>query len=779
MAFPLASRVTIYKAGNHNMFYHDLLMNFFQEIGEEKGIIFQKNLPAIEAVYGELSSPIHWRLEEILKKGNLTSFYSHQVDAINAIKEGKNIVISTRTASGKSLCYNLPVIESIMGNISNKALYIFPSKALAQNQSARLEKYNYAFYYGDFNYGIYDGDTPTETRRKLRKNANIIITTPDMLHIGILPNHEKWKHFFQNLKFVVLDELHTYRGIFGSNIAFVLRRFRRICHHYGSNPQFICSSATIANPLELARKLTLLDFELIGESGAPSGEKTFLFWEPAQEEGPGRSINTEASLLLYHLISSNVRTIVFTGTRVQAEIIMKTTQDLLSGSHSSLVDRITSYRAGYVAELRRRIERKLVSGEILGVVTTSALEVGVDIGSLDACVIVGFPGSIMSVWQEAGRVGRRTGSSIVVVISSASPHDQYYLHHGNDFFNSNYETCIIDTDNPYITDGHLRCASYELPLSEGDEYYFGSSLLPFIRAYNEKNYLFYKEHRFHWNIDNYYPAEDFHLRSSSGENYEIVNNSPPCNTLGYIYKRNVKFYFHPDAIYIHQGETFRVLELDEKKKKIYVVGDEAGYYTKPQIITEVEISPVKDTMFKEIYHGKLKIKEKCTSYRQIELLTGMYLKTLPLNLEASVMETTGFWFTLSGSVQKTLRNAGLDISGGLYGTGHVISCIIPVFTLCETGDIGTAVNPFHPVTGKPTVFIYDRHPGGIGYALKGAVLFPHIVNQAFDLVMRCKCENGCFKCIYSSTSPYPENYLNKTATLFILEGLKKELREGN
>jgi len=756
------------------MFYHDLLMNFFQEIGEEKGIVFQKNLPAIEPVYGELKNPLHWRLEEILKKGNLTHFYSHQVDAINAIREGKHIIISTRTASGKSLCYNLPVIESIMNNTSNKALYIFPSKALAQNQSGRLEKYNYAFYYGDFNYGIYDGDTPGEIRRKLRKYASIIITTPDMLHLGILPNHEKWKHFFQNLKFVVIDELHTYRGIFGSNMAHVLRRFRRICRHYGSNPQFICCSATIANPVELAKKLTLLDFDLIGESGAPSGEKTFLFWEPAQEEGPGRSINTEASLLLYHLISSNVRTIVFTRTRVQSEIIMKTTQDLLSGSHSSLVDRITSYRAGYVPEFRRRIERKLISGEILGVVSTSALEVGVDIGSLDACVIVGFPGSIMSVWQEAGRVGRRTGSSIVVIISSNSPHDQYYLHNGNDFFNSTYETCIIDTDNPYIADGHLRCASYELPLSEKDEYYFGSSLLPFIRAYSEKNYLFYKDHKFHWNIDNYYPAENFHLRSSSDENYEIVNNSPPCNTLGYIYKRNVSFYFHPHAIYIHQGETFRVLEMDERKKKIYVVADEVGYYTKPQIITEV--SPIKENSSEDIHTGKLRIKETCTSYRQIELLTGMYLKTIPLNLEGSVMETTGFWFTLSDSIQKTLRNAGLEISGGLHGTGHIISFIIPVFTLCDTGDIGTAINPFHPATGKPTVFIYDKYPGGIGYALKGAVLFPLIVSQAFDLVMRCKCENGCFKCIYSSASPYPENYMNKTATLFILEGLKKNLR---
>jgi DEAD/DEAH box helicase domain-containing protein len=757
------------------MFYHDLLMSFFQEIGEEKGIVFQKNLPAVEAVYGDLSSPLHWRLEEILKKGNLTHFYSHQVDAINAIRKGKHIVISTRTASGKSLCYNLPVIESIMSDISNRALYIFPSKALAQNQSARLKKYSYAFYYGDFNSGIYDGDTPKETRNKLRKHASIIITTPDMLHLGILPNHEKWKNFFQNLKFVIIDELHTYRGIFGSNMAQVLRRFRRICSHYGSNPQFICSSATIANPVELAKKLTLLDFELIGESGAPSGEKTFLFWEPAQEEGPGRSINTEASLLLYHLISSNVRTIVFTRTRALAEIIMKTTQDLLSGSHSSLVDRITSYRSGYVPELRRRIESKLISGELLGVVTTSALEVGVDIGSLDACVIVGFPGSIMSVWQEAGRVGRRTGSSIVVIISSNSPHDQYYLHHGNDFFNSNYETCIIDTDNPYITDGHLRCASYELPISEKDEYYFGSSLLPFIRAYSEKNYLFYKENRFHWNIDNYYPAEDFHLRSSSDENYEIVNNSPPCNTLGHIYKKNVNFYFHVDAIYIHQGETFRVLELDERKKKIYVVADEVGYYTKPQIITEVEVPVAKEKNLKEIYQGRLKIKEKCTSYRQIELFTGKYLKTVPLNLEAPVMETTGFWFTLSETIQKTLRNAGLEISGGLHGTGHIISFIIPVFTLCDTYDIGTAINPFHPATGRPTVFIYDKYPGGIGYALKGAKLFPIIVNQAFDLVMRCRCENGCFKCIYSSTSPYPENYLNKTATLFILEGLKKSV----
>ncbi|HPZ07800.1 MAG TPA: DEAD/DEAH box helicase [Candidatus Eremiobacteraeota bacterium] len=763
------------------MFYQDLLMNFFQEIDEENSIVFQKTIPSQKAVYAELSSPLSWRLTEILEKGNLTALYSHQVEAINAIKEGKNVVIATRTSSGKSLCYNVPVIEAIVSDTSIRALYIFPTKALAQNQAKRLDKYNYAFYYGDFNFGIYDGDTPQDVRRKLMKKANILITTPDMLHMGILPNHDKWQIFFQHLRFVVLDELHTYRGIFGTHVAHLIRRLRRICHYYGTEPQFITCSATIAEPLSFAKKLTLLDFELIEQSGAPSGEKTFLFWDPAmkQEEGLRRSMNTEASLLFYHLISSNIRTIVFTRTRSVAEIILKTTRDLLSGSHSSLVERITSYRAGYIPELRRKIEKQLNTGELLGVVTTSALEVGVDIGTLDACVMVGFPGNIMSTWQQAGRVGRRTGASIVVIIATETPHDHYYLHHGEDFFNSCYESCVLDIDNPYILDGHLRCAAYELPFEEHDESYFGKLLLPFVRAYNEKNYLFYKENKFYWNIEDYYPAKDFSLRTGGGELYQIVNSSPPCNILGTTPGRNVKFYFHPGAIYIHQGENYKVLELDERKKKIYVIPDPVEYYTLPQIISEVEpVKPAeKKSYLREFYLGPLRIKEKCVSYREIEILTGKYLKTVPLNIEDNLMDTCGFWFAISEEIQKILRTTGIDLSGSLHGAGNSLTFIIPLFTLCNTGDIGIIVNLFHPATGKPTIFIYDRFPGGIGYSYKGCELFPSLIEKSFEMIMRCRCENGCPRCMYSSKSPYPQNYLNKTGALLILEGLMAEIRD--
>jgi len=755
-------------------------MDFFQDMGEENYVVFHKNLPARDAVYDNLSPHLHWRIEEILKKGNLAGLYSHQAEAISEARKKKNLVIVTRTASGKSLCYNLPVIESIMADGSVRALYIFPTKALVRNQAARLEKYSYAFYYDDFYVGIYDGDTPTEERAKIRKKASIVITTPDMLHLGILPNHDKWQNLFQNLTYVVIDEIHMYSGIFGANMAGVIRRLRRICRKYNSNPVFICSSATIANPLSFAGTLTGLDFELIDKNGSPEGKKTFLFWDTSlkREEGLYRSINTEASLLFYHLISSNIRTIVFTRTRVAAEIILKTTRDLLSGSHNSLIDRITSYRAGYMPELRRKIEKQLATGELLGITTTSALEVGVDTGSLDACIIVGFPRNIMSVWQQAGRVGRRNEDSVVIVIASQSFRDHYYSNQGERFFSSGYESPVIDPDNPFILDGHLKCAAYEFPFEESDEKYFGKSMYPFLRAYHEKNYLYYKDDRFYWNIENYYPAEDMRLRSFSGDFYEIVNYSPPYKVLGVTNTKNIKFYFHRNAVYIHQGETCRVLETDEKKKKIYVAFEDIHHFTRPQIISEIEVkeSMEKSFVLKKLYLAKFRIREKCTSYREIDISTGRYIKTVPLTMEEEEMETVGIWFTLSEEIQKALRNYGFELSGGIHGLGHILTSITSIYTLCESHEIGNINTAVHKSTGEPTVFLYDRLPGGAGYCKKAFEAFPDLVEDAYEIITKCTCEKGCPGCIYHPSSAYMEKYLDKKATLFILEKLIEEFR---
>ena len=760
------------------MSYYNIVMNFFQDVGEENAIVFHRDFPARKATCDSLNPPLSWRIEEILKKGSLSELYSHQVEAINTIRNGKNTIIVTRTGSGKSLCYNLPVLESIMDDNSVRALYIFPAKALIRNQAARLEKYNHAFYYDDFHIGIYDGDTPKEERPAIRKKANIVITNPDMLHLGILPNHNKWKKLFTGLKYVVMDEIHMYRGIFGAHVAQIIRRLRRICRKYGSDPQFICSSATIANPRLLASKLTRLKFELIDKNTGPSYEKTFLFWDTSlsHEDGLSRSINTEASLLFYHLIAQNVKTVVFTGTRNAAEIILKTTRDLLSGSHSSLINRITSYRAGYTPELRRKIEQQLSSGELIGIVTTSALEVGVDIGSLEACIIVGFPQNIMSAWQQAGRVGRK-GSSIVIILASRSPRDHYYLNHGDKFFSPDYENAVVDLRNPYILDGHFRCAAYEYPLEENDEYYFGKSLYPFIKAYSEKNYLFFKENKFYWNVEDYYPAGDFSLRTSCGKIYDIVIYSPPYRVLGTTNVKNINFYFHPDAIYIHHGETYRVMERDEHKKRIYVTPDNALYYTKPQIISEVETKKIlrKSSITEELYLAVLRIKEKCVSYREIELATGKSIKTVPLDTEEEIMDTVGFRLSLSENIQKSLRNSGFEVSGGIYGTGHILTSVLSIFTLCTGEETGSISTSFHKDTGKPTIFLYDRFPGGIGYSQKAFEIFPDLINEAYSLIKKCVCEKGCPRCIYSYGSIYPKKYLNKDATLFILENLKKEI----
>ncbi|HHV93371.1 MAG TPA: DEAD/DEAH box helicase, partial [Firmicutes bacterium] len=457
-------------------------------------------LPARKAVYAEPERPLPPELTAALAEMGIKQLYSHQARAVDLIRDGQNVVIVTSTASGKTLCYNLPVLESLLADPSTKALYLFPTKALAQDQLQGLNRWKTLIPSLPLVAGTYDGDTPRDLRRRLRDEGNVILTNPDMLHAAILPHHPNWGKFFANLKFIVLDEIHTYRGIFGSNVANVLRRLKRVCRHYQANPQFICCSATIANPVELAEALTGQKMALVDNDGSPKGKKHFVLWNPPllPDGLQRRSANAEAKDLMVRLLRQRIQTIAFTRARVVAELIYRYVREELSRFGSGLANSIRAYRGGYLPEERRAIERQLFSGELLGVSCTNALELGIDIGTLDACLIVGFPGTIASVWQQAGRAGRHNEDSLVILIGHNNPIDQYLMQHPQYFFEQTPENAIIDPDNPYIVLGHLRAAAFELPLRVDEERDFGPTAPALLDILAEDRQVVYRGDRWFW-----------------------------------------------------------------------------------------------------------------------------------------------------------------------------------------------------------------------------------------------------------------------------------------
>jgi DEAD/DEAH box helicase domain-containing protein len=729
-----------------------------------------------DANCAELDKPLVSNLQDCLSEHGLLSLYTHQAEAINFVRQGKNVMVATSSASGKTLCYNIPVLEALLTKPDSRAFYLFPTKALAQDQLRGLQELfcPHLFRIGEF--ATFDGDTPQSERAEIRKRAKVILTNPDMLHVGILPNHQSWSRQLKHLRYVVIDEAHIYRGVFGSHVGCVLRRLRRLCSLYGSNPQFICCSATIANPGEHAERLVGLPFKVIDNDGSPHGRKDFVFWNPPlidEAKNVRRSANSEASSLLTELVNANIRTLTFARTRRLTELICNYSRRRLAEVSPALTNRIKAYRAGYLPQERRQIEQELFSGQLLGAVATNALELGVDIGDLEATVLTGYPGSIASTWQQAGRSGRGRDQSLSFLIGLDNPLDQYFMRHPDSFFQKSFENALVNPDNPYIMRAHLLCAAWELPLNSEDENFFGS-VLGQERAVLERQGLI-KERNGRWYLSSSiaYPAQNINIRSTSGENFAIIDTS--TGSLLETIEASVAFFqVHPGAIYLHQGESYLITELDLTNHTAYAKPTTASYYTQTKEIEDLRI--VKPTRNKscgpvKVYLGEVEVTNTVVGFKKKAQFTDEVIGEEPLDLPPQHFPTVALWFDITEEAAHRLVEAQLDLAGGLHAVEHAAIAILPLFALCDRNDIGGVSTPLHPDTGRAQIFIYDAYPGGIGIAEKGFALIEELWQATLKAIRECPCEEGCPSCIQSPKCGNNNKPLDKKAAQVLLEGL--------
>jgi DEAD/DEAH box helicase domain-containing protein len=642
------------------------------EIGHDpqlaRRISHWRHLPTRAACYAGWPGGLDPRLAEALCQRGIEHLYTHQAAAIEAVLRGENTVVVTPTASGKTLCYTLPVLHTLLNDPSARALYLFPTKALAQDQLADLEAWQAALGQ-KLEAHPYDGDTPQATRAEIRKTAQIAISNPDMLHTGILPHHTRWARFFQGLRTVVLDEIHTYRGVFGSHVANVLRRLKRICAFYGSNPRFICASATIANPLHLAERLVEEPFTLIGEEqdGSPAGDKHFLFYNPPlvdRELGIRRNAIMDARLLAERFLEAGVQTIVFAGARLVTEVLLTYLRDA-AVREGLPPEKVQGYRGGYLPLERRQIERGLRERQVLGVVATNALELGINIGHLDACIMTGYPGTIASTWQQAGRAGRRTETSVAVLVAGASPLDQYMIHHPGYFFGRSPEQALLNPDNLAIAVNHIRCAAFELPFAQEEAFGRFPHTQEVLSFLEEEGLLRHSGGQWHWTAATY-PAEAVSLRTAAMDNFVVVDTSQEGKTvIGVVDREGVPHLIHEGAIYLHGGESYLVKRLDWEGRRAEVEPVEAGYYTQASVSANVEVSDVHQqeegpTTCKA--HGPVTVISKATSYKKVRLYTHETIgwgEIAPESMPEQEMQTTAYWFSILPETAAQLEQEGL------------------------------------------------------------------------------------------------------------------------
>jgi DEAD/DEAH box helicase domain-containing protein len=731
----------------------------------KENIVTWKTLEAKEAQTVPLPDTLNTELRNALKSKGIEKLYTHQKTAYEKIMDGNSVVAVTPTASGKTLCYNLPVLQSILSNPNARALYMFPTKALAQDQKSEMNEIIQAAGI-DINSYTYDGDTPANIRQKVRAAGHVVITNPDMLHSAILPHHTKWVSLFENLKFVVIDELHTYRGVFGSHVANVIRRLKRICRYYGSNPVFICTSATIANPLELAKNLTEEKMVLIDNNGAPSGTKHFLFYNPPIVNKPlniRRSATLEVRKIAGELLKNKIQTIVFARSRVRVEIILTYLQELVKNQLGP--KSIMGYRGGYLPTERRKIEKGLRSGDIYGVVSTNALELGVDIGQLQVCIMTGYPGTISSAWQQAGRAGRRHGEALVIMVASSSPLDQYIIQNPEYFFNKSPETARINPDNLIILIDHMKCAAFELPFKAGEQ--FGDvgteELLEYL---TEERILYQNGDKWYWMNDSF-PAHNISLRSASQENVIIVDQSDVANArvIGEMDRFSAMTLLHDEAIYLHQGTQYQVEKLDWEEKKAFVREVDVDYFTDANLAVQLKVleeDKLSKLEYAEVGYGDVSVRAMATIFKKIKFETHENIGSGPIHLPEEELHTSAAWISLN----KSFAEMGHErLEQGLVGTAHALNHIAPLFVMADPQDIHVIPQVKADHNEKPTIFFYDRYPGGIGLSEKIHSGMAVVFSETKKMIDACKCQTGCPSCIGTDTV----SETGKADTLKIIE----------
>jgi len=739
-------------------------------------------LPSKAPAYGhlkkELPAPIRTYL---LKKG--IQLYTHQCDAIEKLRAGKNVIITTPTASGKTLAFTVPVFERMCYDKTATALYLYPTKALSNDQLKGLKEFEKLSNISVAP-SVYDGDTPRSKRPKIRETSRMIISNPYEIHY-VLPWHYKWQKFFRNLQFLIIDEAHRYRGVFGSNVAFLIRRLWRILDYYGASPQVVLSTATLANPVEFGENLVGVPFELVGFDGSPQGKKYFMFYNPYYDGVGLLSIHQETKDLFKFFVQSGLQTLCFTISRKMAELITMWAKK--DPENELLTDRITAYRAGYLPDERRDIENKLKNGFLRGVASTNALELGIDIGSLDSVIISGYPGTIISTWQQAGRAGRGIDESVVTLVAFQNPLDQYFMHHPDVFFGKSHEHAIIDLKNPYIVSGHIMCAASELPVTDEDKKYFGD-FGGILRVLELQRLLEPTENGWvYTGRGGGRAAEAVKLDTISSDIFKVVCEGKLLETMD---RPQAYREAHEGAVLLHQGETYFVENLDLKNGVVSVKKQEVDYYT--EVIKVVDIAVLEEIehkMLKEITIslGRVKVTEEYTGYRVMKYDNVVGIE--PLHLPPLTFSTIGLWVTVPEDIKDTVwkkRKKDTDIkkvlqgksekelknelfAGGLHGAEHAVIGVMPFHVMCDRWDIGGVSTIRHPDTGSPTVFVYDGFEGGIGLCERAFEFIGDILKMAYELVKDCPCDEGCPACIYSPKCGNDNRPLDKKGSALILE----------
>ena len=707
-------------------------------------------LPAREAKYAPFPQELDARIVQVLKARGIERLYTHQRQALDCALAGRDFVVVTPTASGKTLCYNLPVLNAILKDDAARALYLFPTKALSSDQVAEL--YSMVEALGaDIKAFTYDGDTPASARTAIRQAGHVVVTNPDMLHQGILPHHTKWVRLFENLKYVVIDEIHAYRGVFGSNLANVLRRLERICAFYGAHPTFICCSATIHNPKELAEKMTARSMTMIDDNGAPAGRRHVIFYNPPVIN---RQLGIRAGSLpttrdiAARLVRAGVQSIVFARSRLAVEVLVRYAKDIVRDPLGN-AGRVRGYRGGYLPTLRREIERELRAGNVDLVVSTNALELGIDIGQLDACVMCGYPGTIASTWQQAGRAGRRSNESLMILVASSNPLDQYIIGHPDYFFGQSPERAFINPDNLYILLNHLKCAAYELPFQEGEKFGNVEETDELLHYLADQNILRLVSGRWYWMAEEF-PQAGVNLRSASDQNFLIIDITNPKKhrVIGEMDRFTVPMLLHKYAIYMHEGRQYQVEELDFDDKKAYIREVDVGYYTEADLTTSLKVLDEFESEplgLLSRHRGEVLVSSIVTLFKKIRFDTHENLGWGPVTLPELEMQTTACWWTLPAGMEAKYGKD--DMKTAMVALAYLMRHIAPMYLMCASTDISVVYHVKDPFSDQPTVYLYDHIPGGVGLSDRVYEMNMELFVEARRMLAACPCENGCPSCV--------------------------------
>lgn len=734
-------------------------------------VVCHKIYEKTQATYSADTLFMEEEIRRSLHADGIVNMYSHQGEAFEKIANGENVIVATPTSSGKSMVYNLPVLQQLLKRPHSRALYLFPLKALAQDQLAALNTLaaTVPSLQSQWPRGIgavYDGDTTPYWRRKIREHTPpVLITNPEMLHLSFLPFHENWVHFFKNLDFIIIDEVHTYRGVFGSHIAWLLRRLNRVLHHYGRKPIFILSSATIGNPAHFGQQLTGQPTTTITATGAPQNKRNFVFLNPWD------SAAHSASQLLEAALKRGLRTIVYTQSRKMTELISLWTRPRLG----NLADRLSSYRAGFLAEERRDIERQLSDGTLLGVISTSALELGIDIGDLDICILVGYPGSIMASWQRGGRVGRSGRESAVILIGSEDALDQYYMNNPQAFFSREVESAVLNPANATIVKQHMVCAAAEMALQDDETLLHGDVEQSCLKELVQEAAVYQSADGVLYYAARKRPQRHVSLRGG-GTTLTIINEVTGV-ILGEIDGGRALKECHEGAIYLHRNTTWFVEKLDLHGGEVVVRRNRASFYTKPTVNKETEILSISGHGLVHgcrLFQGTLKVSERVTGYQKRNNGTNRLIATVPLDLPVQTMETEGFWLEIPNAVTTELEEGKHHFMGGLHAFEHILISVFPLLVLCDRNDVGGISCPDHEQTKGATIFIYDGHAGGSGLSAEAYTKADKLIAAALEIVGGCECDNGCPACVHSPKCGSGNRPIDKNCCLKLIEAVVSE-----